>query len=156
MARIPGPRAMRGIRRHTDPGHPGPVRSPSSLPPVDADKVMVAYRTRIITIRYSQNIILISPANNGWSEAHSGHKVQIMPSSGQYLFVNLRRHPVGRPLSYSNGRQLVTAIGDRAGIAGLHPHMLRHTHATALARAGWTGAEIAARLGHQHASSADV
>lgn len=73
-----------------------------------------------------------------------------------YLFVNLRRHPVGRPLSYSNGRQLVTAIGDRAGIAGLHPHMLRHTHATALARAGWTGAEIAARLGHRHASSADV
>jgi integrase/recombinase XerD len=73
-----------------------------------------------------------------------------------YLFVNLRRHPVGRPLSYSNARQLVTATGDRAGIAGLHPHMLRHTHATALARAGWTGAEIAARLGHRHASSADV
>jgi integrase/recombinase XerD len=83
---------------------------------------------------------------------------ELMPAGidCDYLFVNLRRHPVGRPLSYSNGRQLVTAIGDRAGIAGLHPHMLRHTHATALARAGWTGAEIAARLGHQHASSADV
>jgi integrase len=34
--------------------------------------------------------------------------------------------------------------------------MLRHTHATALAKAGWTAAEIAARLGHEHASSADV
>src|SRR5712691_5710113 len=90
MAPIPGPRAMRRTRRHTDPGHPGPVRSPSSLPPVDADKVMVTYRTRLITIRHSQNIILISPANNGWPEAHSGHKVQITPGSGQYV---LSRRP---------------------------------------------------------------
>jgi integrase/recombinase XerD len=83
---------------------------------------------------------------------------ELMPAGidCDYLFVNLRRHPVGSPLSYSNGRQVITAAGDRAGIGGLHPHMLRHTHATALAKAGWTGAEIAARLGHQHASSADV
>jgi integrase/recombinase XerD len=34
--------------------------------------------------------------------------------------------------------------------------MLRHTHGTALAKAGWTTAEIAARLGQSFASSADV
>ncbi|ORA58466.1 tyrosine-type recombinase/integrase [Mycobacteroides franklinii] len=39
---------------------------------------------------------------------------------------------------------------------GLHPHTLRPTHATALAKAGWTAPEIAARLGQSHASSADV
>jgi len=83
---------------------------------------------------------------------------ELMPAGidCDYLFVNFRRHPVGSPLSYSNGRQVITAIGDRAGITGLHPHVLRHTHATALARAGWTAAEIAARLGHRLASSADV
>lgn len=32
----------------------------------------------------------------------------------------------------------------------------RHTHATALARAGWTAPEIAARLGQSHPASADV
>ena len=59
-------------------------------------------------------------------------------------------------MSYSNAYQLVERIGASAGIADLHPHMLRHTHATALARAGWTAAEIAARLGQSHAASADV
>lgn len=73
-----------------------------------------------------------------------------------YVFVNLSRRPLGRPLSYSNAHQLVARIGASAGIENLHPHMLRHTHATALAKAGWTAPEIAARLGQSHAGSADV
>ncbi|RIS61416.1 tyrosine-type recombinase/integrase [Mycobacteroides abscessus] len=73
-----------------------------------------------------------------------------------YVFVNLSRQPVGKPLSYSNAQQLVARIGTSAGITSLHPHTLRHTHATALAKAGWTAPEIAARLGQSHASSADV
>lgn len=73
-----------------------------------------------------------------------------------YVFVNLSRRPRGGPLSYSNAYQLVERIGTSAGVDDLHPHMLRHTHATALARAGWTAAEIAARLGQSHAASADV
>ncbi|GAB4686319.1 MULTISPECIES: tyrosine-type recombinase/integrase [Mycobacterium] len=73
-----------------------------------------------------------------------------------YVFVNLSRQPVGKPLSYSNAHQLVARLGSAAGIDDLHPHVLRHTHATALARAGWTAPEIAARLGQSHASSADV
>lgn len=73
-----------------------------------------------------------------------------------YVFVNLSRKPFGRPLSYSNAHQLVARIGSSAGIERLHPHTLRHTHATALAKAGWTAPEIAARLGQSHAGSADV
>ncbi|EUA66989.1 phage integrase family protein [Mycobacteroides abscessus subsp. bolletii 1513] len=72
------------------------------------------------------------------------------------MFVNLSRRPVGGPLSYSNAYQLIERIGATAGIEQLHPHMLRHTHASALAKAGWTAAEIAARLGQSQASSADV
>lgn len=81
---------------------------------------------------------------------------EIAHLDSDYVFVNLSRPPVGSPLSYSNVYQLVERIGSSAGVGELHPHMLRHTHATALARAGWTAAEIAARLGQSHASSADV
>ncbi|WP_061005889.1 MULTISPECIES: tyrosine-type recombinase/integrase [Mycobacteriaceae] len=81
---------------------------------------------------------------------------EIADVDSDYVFVNLSRNPRGGPLSYSNAYQLVERIGASAGIDDLHPHMLRHTHATALARAGWTAAEIAARLGQSHASSADV
>ena len=44
----------------------------------------------------------------------------------------------------------------RSRIGPVNPHMLRHTHATALAKAGWTSAEIAARLGQRSAASAEV
>ena len=72
-----------------------------------------------------------------------------------YVFVNLKP-PVGRLVSHSNIFQQVKAIGLRAGVGSVNPHMLRHTHATALAKAGWTSAEIAARLGQRSAASADV
>ena len=81
---------------------------------------------------------------------------EISDLDSDYVFVNLSRPPVGGPLSYSNAYQIIEHIGSVAGLDGLHPHMLRHTHATALAKAGWTSAEIAARLGQSHAASADV
>jgi integrase/recombinase XerD len=73
-----------------------------------------------------------------------------------YLFVNIGRPPVGQPMSHRNLYDQCIAIGKRARIGDVNPHMLRHTHATALAAFGWTSAEIAARLGHTHAASADV
>jgi integrase/recombinase XerD len=72
-----------------------------------------------------------------------------------YVFVNLQTRDVGRPMSYSNAYQVVSAIGRRAGVS-LTPHTLRHTHGTALARAGWSAPQIAKRLGQSAASSADV
>lgn len=81
---------------------------------------------------------------------------EIAGVDSDYVFVDLSRPPVGGPLSYSNAYQLVERIGTCAGMDTLHPHMLRHTHATALAKAGWTAPEIAARLGQSQASSADV
>jgi integrase len=71
-----------------------------------------------------------------------------------YLFVNLQPQNRGRPMRYANAVQVVSAIGDRAGIP-LHPHMLRHTHGTALAKDGWSAPQIAKRLGQSSAISAD-
>lgn len=81
---------------------------------------------------------------------------EILPRNieSDFVFVNLDRHPVGAPASASNMSDQVKAIGRRAGIK-LHPHMLRHTHLTALAKAGWTTSEIAARAGQRSARSAD-
>ncbi|MFD3038543.1 tyrosine-type recombinase/integrase [Mycolicibacterium senegalense] len=73
-----------------------------------------------------------------------------------YVFINLSKGEIGRPVSYSNMYKQCEAIGMRAGLGPVNPHMLRHTHATALAKAGWTSAEIATRLGHRYSSSADV
>ena len=81
---------------------------------------------------------------------------EIADLDSDYVFVNLSRHPIGAPLTYSNAYQLIEHIGASAGIDDLHPHMLRHTHATALAKAGGTAPEIAGRLGQSHPSSADV
>lgn len=71
-----------------------------------------------------------------------------------YVFTNLEP-PLGRPVSQANARKVIKGIGRRAGVP-LTPHTLRHTHATALARLGWTAPQIAARLGQSVASSADV
>ena len=66
---------------------------------------------------------------------------EIAHVDSDYVFVNLSRPPVGGPMTYSNAYQLIERIGAAAGIDDLNPHMLRHTHATALAKSGWTSAE---------------
>lgn len=73
-----------------------------------------------------------------------------------YVFVNLSHSNRGAPMQYLNALRVVQAIGRRAGIPDLTPHKLRHTHGTALAKAGWSAPQIAARLGHDSNSSADV
>lgn len=50
-----------------------------------------------------------------------------------YVFVNLWRKPIGRPMSYNGVRELVRSLRQRTGITFV-PHMLRHTHATELQR----------------------
>lgn len=71
-----------------------------------------------------------------------------------YVFVNLQLQNRGRPMQYANAIQVITGIGKRAGVA-LTPHMLRHTHGTALAKEGWSAPQIAKRLGQSSAMSAD-
>lgn len=72
----------------------------------------------------------------------------------EFVFVNLRQDPVGEVMSYSNAYGQIIAIATRAGLEGVTWHTLRHSHATNLARAGWTAAEIAERLGQTSEQSA--
>jgi integrase len=61
-----------------------------------------------------------------------------------YVFVNLFGGRTGQPLCYPTVHRLAARISARTGIA-FTPHMLRHTHATELIRAG-VPIEIVARL----------
>src|SRR5664279_2740167 len=61
-----------------------------------------------------------------------------------YVFVNLFAQPYGRPLRYQAVHQLVRRLRARTGIE-FTLHMLRHSRATELLRAG-VGVDVVARL----------
>ncbi|MGC4985298.1 MULTISPECIES: tyrosine-type recombinase/integrase [unclassified Streptomyces] len=61
-----------------------------------------------------------------------------------YVFVNLWNGTVGAPMQYWAAMSLVKRLRRRAGV-DFHPHLFRHTHATALLRAG-VRLEVASEL----------
>ncbi len=65
-----------------------------------------------------------------------------------YVFVNLFAEPRGAPLRYQAVDQLVRRLRARTGI-GFHLHMLRHSHATDLLRAGVALDVVAKLLTHR-------
>ncbi|MBW4460124.1 MAG: site-specific integrase [Nodosilinea sp. WJT8-NPBG4] len=65
-----------------------------------------------------------------------------------YVFVNLWDGAIGEAMTYNNVMDLFRRLKRKTGIA-IHPHMLRHTHATELVRDGMQMAYVQKRLGHQ-------
>ncbi len=72
--------------------------------------------------------------------------------NNDYVFINLWEGAVGRPMAYGTVSSLFQQIGKKVGIQ-VHPHMLRHTHATELIRQGVALAVVARRLGHTSAQT---
>lgn len=82
-----------------------------------------------------------------------------------YVFVNLWEGEIGKPISYNSVITLFQRLSKKLGIH-VTPHMLRHTHATELIKAGWGMAHVQQRLGHKdiqttintytHLSNADL
>ncbi len=62
-----------------------------------------------------------------------------------YLFINER----GKQLQYVSVYSKVTRIGSRAGIAHLHPHVLRHTYLTRLYNVGHDLRFVQDQAGHK-------
>lgn len=68
-----------------------------------------------------------------------------------YIFVNLynrRGTPKEEPMTYPSAKALFGRLSKRVGVKVM-PHMLRHTHATDLLRAGISMEITAKRLGHK-------
>jgi integrase len=55
-------------------------------------------------------------------------------------------------MTYSAVIDLFRRLHKKTGIR-IHPHMLRHTHATELLRSGWDVAKVQKRLGHASAQT---
>lgn len=64
-----------------------------------------------------------------------------------YVFVNIWEGECGTPMTYAAVDSLFRRLSKKTGIDA-HPHLLRHTHATELIRAGWDMAHVQKRLGH--------
>ena len=67
--------------------------------------------------------------------------------TNDYVFIQTRGIHVGKPLNYPAVRDLFNRLSKKIGVR-VTPHMLRHTHATALLRDGWDCTYIQKRLGH--------
>jgi len=66
-----------------------------------------------------------------------------------YVFVNCWDGEVGQPMRYSSVEGLFKRLKKKTGIKA-NPHLLRHTHATELIRAGWDMPYVQKRLGHSN------
>ncbi|MEH2179654.1 tyrosine-type recombinase/integrase [Nostoc sp.] len=64
-----------------------------------------------------------------------------------YVFVNLWDGEIGSAMTYNNVMDLFNRLKRKTGIAA-HPHILRHSHATALVREGMEMAYVQKRLNH--------
>ena len=62
-----------------------------------------------------------------------------------YLFINER----GTPIQYVSVYSKITGIGKRAGVAHLHPHVLRHTYLTRLYNVGHDLRFVQDQAGHR-------
>jgi len=68
-------------------------------------------------------------------------------SDTNHLFVVGKGKNTGIPLSYDTVYKMFKYYEKKAGIK-LSPHVLRHTHATSLIKAGWDASFVQKRLGH--------
>ncbi|MEV0317269.1 tyrosine-type recombinase/integrase [Streptomyces sp. NPDC050658] len=87
---------------------------------------------------------------------HLAEREQVAGSAAcDYVFVNLVGVHAGRPLSYSNAKQVVERIGRRCGLTA-RPHMMRHTAATRWIRSGVAPDVVQTLLGHASSASTAV
>ena len=90
-------------------------------------------------------------------DTYQFERMSVPGASGQLVFVNLFRAPVGAPMRLDAVNDLVAAASRRAGIDPvLRPHQLRHAFGSNVADAGGGIDVIASLLGHASVSSSQV
>lgn len=86
--------------------------------------------------------------------AHLRERRQLVGRAGGRLLRSVSRRNFGQPLGASSWSKIVAGIGAWAGVPRLSPHTFRHLRLTDLARAEWTGDQIAQYAGHRDLSTA--
>lgn len=67
-----------------------------------------------------------------------------------FVFVKIRGANVGKPLNYQDVSSLFKRLRKKTGILKIHPHLLRHTHATMFYKQTNDLKQVQERLGHTH------
>ncbi|WP_235687332.1 tyrosine-type recombinase/integrase [Mycobacteroides chelonae] len=75
--------------------------------------------------------------------------------SSDFVFVNLKRPPVGSPMKYNNAKKILERASRSIGFA-VRPHMLRHTAATRWLDGGASRDVVQSLLGHVSPHSMEV
>lgn len=80
---------------------------------------------------------------------YSNYLIEEYPEDidSDYVFVNCWDGEIGKPLEYGAVNGLFKRLAKKTGVQAT-PHLLRHTHATELIRAGWDMTYVQKRLGH--------
>lgn len=70
---------------------------------------------------------------------------QKLTEESEYVFTNER---TGKPLHPDSPRRYLKKLGEKCGIKGIHPHMLRHSFASIAITSGADIASVSEKLGH--------
>lgn len=115
-----------------------------------------------------ENKIYIIPRNDNWNHAraksgrnrvvhvsielmklYSNYLIDEYPEQvdSDYVFISCWGGEIGAPMKQNQVQKLFERLAKKTGIK-VTAHLLRHTHATELIRAGWSMAHVQKRLGH--------
>jgi integrase/recombinase XerD len=109
---------------------------------------IVANRYNVNQVRAKTRTSYIVDVSSNLMELYTRYLLdEFDESDSDYVFVNLWEGQIGQPLRYGSVITLFRRLSKRVGLA-VHPHLLRHTHATELIQAGWQPAYVQKRLGH--------
>jgi integrase/recombinase XerD len=99
-----------------------------------------------------QRAIPVTDEIAGLYADYQHERFELISDDSDMVFVNLYRLPLGRPMTYSNTKDLFDRLASRAGFP-VRPHMLRHSAATAWIRGGIPRDVVQDLLGHVSGSS---
>lgn len=108
------------------------------------------HKIRVIGKGDKERTIFLSPTAQRVLKEWLGFR-QLYIAESPIVFCHLRGQKVGQAITARSIERVVKAAGERAGLAPekCTPHKLRHSHATALVKAGRRLEEVQEILGHE-------
>ncbi|MDJ0724434.1 MAG: tyrosine-type recombinase/integrase [Prochloraceae cyanobacterium] len=109
---------------------------------------IVPRKDNVNNAEYKSKFVRIIQTSGDLMRLYARYIIDEYPDvDSDYVFVNIWKGEVGYPMRYSTVRGLFKSLKKKTRIDA-YAHLLRHTHATHLIRAGMNMAYVQKRLGH--------